>query len=316
MAAKCELVALEPAARQREVTPSASRRRTRLGTGASAALLWLALAVPGCAAARAAAPAVIEFARDTVATSDFGDARLQGTANRLALRSSAESATHFRWGLDYAYQRYEYQGLASRNRDLHRLAVPLGWQVDGPLPWSVELRPVIATSSNVFKDFLSRGSADDFMWHGRAAIERPPRGREWGWRLGVARDDGFGREAVYPVAALLRRYGGMFMELGWPVTRAMLQAGRGVELGGEIAPAGGRWHVVSDERDGARFDYEVRAWRAGAIARWRADRGFLLAARAGLEFDRRHRLEDDTGATVQRAVGEAMYVTVSAGYQW
>jgi hypothetical protein len=96
----------------------------------------------------------------------------------------------------------------------------------------------------------------------------------------------------------------------------MLEAGRGIEVGGELSPAGGRWHVVSDERDGADFDYELRAWRAGAILRWQWSGGLVLTTRAGLEFERRHRLEDDTGATVNRAVGEAAYIELAAGYRW
>jgi hypothetical protein len=278
-----------------------------------AALLASGLAIPSAGTA-----AQFEYTRGFLATADFGDARLGGTENRLAIRGASRPAGEgaFRWALDYAYQRYEYTGLASRNRDLHRLEVPLSWQGDAALSWMVELRPVIATSSNVFKELWSRGGADDLMWHGRALAGHAPGGPGWGWHLGVARDDAFGREAVYPVAALLRQHRGVTMEIGWPVTRAMRDIGRGVELGGEVAPAGASWHVVSDERDGASFDYEARAWRAGAILHWRSAGSFMLTTRAGLEFDRRHRLEDDTGASVNRAVDEAVYFELSAGYRW
>lgn len=283
-----------------------------------AAALPLALFTAGLAIAADGKSFEFEYTRGVLATADFGDARLTGTENRLAVRGASRPAGEgeFRWGLDYAYQRYEYSGLASRNRDLHRLELPLRWQGDTPLSWTLELRPVIATSSNVFKDLWSRGGADDFMWHGRALAGRAPGGPGWGWHLGLARDDAFGREAVYPVAALLRQHQGVTMEIGWPVTRALLDVGRGVELGGEVAPAGARWHVVSDERDGASFDYEVRAWRAGAILHWQSAGGLVLTSRAGLEFDRRHRLEDDTGAFVNRAAQEAAYLEVSAGYRW
>ena len=96
----------------------------------------------------------------------------------------------------------------------------------------------------------------------------------------------------------------------------MLEVARGVEVGGEVAPAGARWHVVSDERDGASFDYEVRAWRAGARLRWQTAGGLFLTTRAGLEFERRHRLEDDTGAVADQGVGEATFVELAAGYRW
>lgn len=290
-------------------------QRLRLAGVAGAVL---AAATSGIAFGTPGAPLEIELARGSLATADFGDARLSGTENRIMVRGPSMRAgeSEFRWALDYAYQRYEYQGLPTRNRDLHRLEVPLQWQGEAALAWTVELRPVIASSSNVFKEIWSRGSSDDFMWHGRAAVERLPGGAGWGWRLGVARDDAFGREAVYPLAAMLRQYEGARVEIGWPVSRALLDVGRGIELGGEVAPAGARWHVVSDERDGASFDYEVRAWRAGAIVDWRPAGGFALTARLGLEFDRRHRLEDDTGATVNRAVDEATYFELSAGYRW
>lgn len=280
--------------------------------------VMLAAATPGLAFGAPGAPLEVEFTRSTLATADFGDARLSGTENQILIRGARQRAGtgEFRWALDYAYQRYEYQGLPSRNRDLHRLEVPLSWHGDAALSWTIEFRPVIATSSNVFKDLWSRGGSDDVMWHGRAILERKSGGSRWGWRAGAARDDAFGRESIYPVAALVRRHEGMQVEIGWPVSRAMLDVGRSFELGGEVAPAGARWHVVSDERGGASFDYAVRAWRAGAILRWRQAGGFVLTTRAGLEFDRRHRFEDDTGETVNRGAGEATYFELAAGYRW
>lgn len=294
------------------------RRRATAARGTTATAVVLASLVPALAIATSGAAPQFEYTRGMQAAADFGDARLDGVENRIVVRPGARltAAGEFRWALDYAYQRYEYAGLPTRNRDLHRLELPLTWQGDAARSWTVEFRPVIATSSNVFKDLWSRGSAEDFMWHGRALAGRAPGGPGWGWHLGVAHDDAFGRERVYPVAALLRQHQGLTMEIGWPVTRAMLDIGRGLETGGEVAPAGARWHVVSDERDGASFDYEVRAWRAGAILRWQSPGGLVLSSRAGLEFERRHRLEDDTGAGVDRAVSEAAYVEISAGYRW
>lgn len=285
---------------------------------ASVAGFVLAAATPGLACGAPGAPLEIELGRGALAAADFGDARLSGTENRVAILGPSLPAgeNEFRWALDYAYQRYEYKGLASRNRDLHRLEVPLSWHGDAALAWMLELRPVIASSSNVFKEIWSRGGSDDFMWHGRATLDRLPGKAGWGWRLGAVRDDAFGRESIYPVAALLRQYESTQLDLGWPVSRATLYVGHGIELGGLVAPVGARWHVISDERDGASFDYEVRAWRAGAILRWRPVGRFVLTTQLGLEFDRRHRLVDDKGATVNRAVDEAAYFELSAGYRW
>lgn len=286
-------------------------------------LAWLAGATlatvkPGLALGGPGAALEIELARNILATADFGEARLSGTENRVSIRgpSIAAGEGEFRWALDYAYQRYEYEGLPSRNRDLHRLEIPLSWQHDAPLAWTVELRPVIATSSNVFKDFLDRGSRDDLMLHGRWFMEPAPVHGAWRWRAGLARDDVFGEERVYPVVSALRSGDAYRLEIGWPWTRVTRQVGPGLELGASLGPAGARWHVVSDERDGAEFDYEVEAWRAGATLAWRRPAGWFLAASAGLEFSRRHRLEDDLGAIVDRSVDDAGFVEIAGGYRW
>lgn len=292
--------------------------RTRCIASVVAALLALLASMPVAATAMPHPAPSFEYTRGALATADFGAARLSGAENRVAFHAAARrlSQGNFRWALDYAYQRFEYTGLPTRNRDLHRLEVPLAWRGDDPMAWSAELRPVIAASSNVFKELWSRGSADDLMLHARVLRERSPAGAGWGWRAGVAYDDAFGTEQAYPVLALLREHEGFRLELGWPVTRTMLEVARGVEVGGEVAPAGARWHVVSDERDGASFDYEVRAWRAGARLRWQTAGGLFLTTRAGLEFERRHRLEDDTGAVADQGVGEATFVELAAGYRW
>jgi hypothetical protein len=278
----------------------------------------LVLGALGLHTARADAPLEAEFTRGALATADFGDARLRGAENRLSLRGPATPAGdgEFRWALDYAYQRYEYSGLPSRNRDLHRLEVPLNWQSDVAYSWTTELRPVVASSSNVFKELWSRGSSDDLMLHGGVTRLSVPEGEGWGWRLGVARDDAFGQEHVYPVVAVLHEVGRLRATYGWPETQLAWQAMPQLELGAEVAPAGARWHVVSDERDGAEFFYELRAWRAGGKLQWRPASRWQVTARAGVEFDRRHRFEDDAGARVNRAADDAAYAELSVAYRW
>jgi len=263
-------------------------------------------------------PLEIELGRGSLATADFGDARLSGTENRVAIRGQpiAAGEGEFRWALDYAYLRYEYQGLPSRDRDLHRLELPLTWQRNAALAWTLELRPLIATSSNVFKDYLNRGSGDDLMLHGRWIVESAPAHGAWRWRAGLAHDDVFGEERVYPVVAALRSGEAYRLEIGWPWTRVARQLGPGLELGASLGPAGARWHVVSDERDGASFDYEVEAWRAAVTIAWRRPAGWFLAMGSGLEFSRRHRLEDDLGGTVDRSVDDASFVELAGGYRW
>ncbi len=55
--------------------------------------------------------------------------------------------------------------MSSRNRDLHRLAIPLTVDVQARAgTHAITLAPVVATSSNVLKDFPSQGRRDDWQW--------------------------------------------------------------------------------------------------------------------------------------------------------
>jgi hypothetical protein len=256
--------------------------------------------------------------RSSLAEAGFGDARLSGRENGMildwALGGSGWQPAG--WGLAYAYTRYEYENLPTRNRDLHRMAAPLRWAWAGALAHSFELRPLIATSSNVMKDIFRRGSSDDVMLHGRWRLERAPATTGGGWAAGITRDDAFGGEKFYPEVAALWRTPAFETGLGWPRAWASYRPSTTWELGVEVAPSGARWHVVSDERGGAEFDYEVKSWRGLASASWQPAWGLRLQAQAGLEFDRRHRFEDDLGGRVDRVAGDAAYLELRIGYQW
>lgn len=264
-------------------------------------------------AAQPVAGLELDVGRGNVGAADFGDALVNARDDRVAARGYAAG---IEWRLDYGYRRFEYQGVDSRDRDLHRLALALKWEDEsGPLRRTLELRPLIATSSNVMKDFVSRGSADDLMLHGAALLERGARAG-WGWRLGLARDDALGALRVYPVAAATWASGAYRVELGWPVARLDWQPASSIALGAGVAPAGNRWHVVSDERGGAEFYYELEAWRAGLDGQWRFGSGWALTAQAGLEFERRHRFEDDTGMRIDRRAADALYTEFGLAYHW
>jgi hypothetical protein len=238
----------------------------------------LAAATPGLAFETSGAPLEIELARNSLATADFGDARLGGTENRLAIRGPSMPAGEgeLRWALDYAYQRYEYQGLASRNRDLHRLELPLSWHTDAAYAWAIELRPIVASSSNVFKDLWSRGGSDDLMLHGRLTRVHAPAGEGWGWRLGAARDDAFGQERTYPVVAVLHQAGRLRAAWGWPETQLAWQATPQLDVGAGIGPAGepgSRRHARRRRRSAGssvrcRCAPQRRADLAAPVVRW------------------------------------------------
>lgn len=287
--------------------------RWRHRAGCCAAFMGSLLAWP----ATAAGPQFMGY-NSTLAETDFGDARLSGQEYGMTLDWPLEGSG---WrpadlGLEYTYTRYEYEGLPTRNRDLHRVAAPVRWRWAGALAHSFELRPVIATSSNVMKDFFNRGTSDDVMLHGRWRVERAPAATGAGWRAGVARDDAFGSWKFYPEVAALWRTPAAELGLGWPRSWASYRPVAAWLLSAELAPVGARWHVVSDERDGAEFDYEVEAWRGVASARWQSASGVLIVAQGGLEFGRRHRLEDDQGGRVDRPADDAAYFEIRIGYQW
>lgn len=237
----------------------------------------------------------------------LGDARIRERERGLRLWSPefAGGSFAFRAGADYAYTRYEYEGLPTRNRDLHRLHLPLEWRDHGDR-WRVVLSPVVAASSNVFKDLPGRGSRQDLDLYGRWQYQRGTDSAR-GWRVALVRDAAFGVPRIYPAAALLWRGDRIAAELGLPSTRIDWTARDDLALGLAIFPSGGRWHVISDERGGAEFDYRARAWRGAASAGWSPLRQLRLHAQAGIEFARRYRFEDDLGAPIDRRAGSAAY---------
>ncbi len=261
---------------------------------------------------------VIELSHVTLADADFGSAaELGGREDGLLLRSPTFDVAggNLDVAADYTYTHYDYRGLATRDRDLHRLELPLTWTGASATHARFAVIPVAAASSNVFKDLFSRGGSNDFSLYGNASIERLP-GGGWGWRAGVAYDDSFGDERAYPVLALLRNGEAFTLEVGWPRTRVDWQVHPSVKLGLDIAPAGGRWHVVSDERDGAEFFYTSQAWRTQLLAQWAITPNWLLDAIVGYEFDRSHEFEDDNGLRIDEDVDSTILYGVNLAYRF
>lgn len=246
---------------------------------------------------------------------DLGAARMSGREQGLALQSPAFDLLGggFTVGADYVYTHYAYSGLASRDRDLHRLAVPLQWRSNGSYTMRLAAVPTVATSSNVFKDLFSRGDGDDVNLYGSATLESAP-ASGWGWRAGAGYDDRFGKPQAYPVLVALYQQPGIALELGWPRTRVDWRPHERWRLGLQIAPAGRSWHVVSDERDGAQFDYVVEAWRASLSAQWTFAARWHFVAELGSEFDRHHDFEDDHGARIDEDAASTILVGFSVRY--
>lgn len=276
-----------------------------------AALLACAPAIAACAD-----QAGIELHHAQVAEAGFGDARLRARADGLRAGTPEFELWQGRAtvGLDYAYTHYDYTGLPTRDRDLHRLALPLRWIGDGDRHRvRVILAPTVASSSNVFKDLPARGAGDDFALYGAMTVERAA-AAGWGWRAGAGYDDRFGDPRAFPMVQLL--YAGQDIELavGWPRSEAAWRLHRQWRLRAEVAPAGQRWHVVSDERGGADFFQVSQAWLAALGLEWEPRAHWRLRLSAGYAFDRRHDLVDDTGARIDQDVDDAMTWALRLGY--
>lgn len=258
---------------------------------------FLLLAVDAAATASESAWLSLQFSRSDDAGFDIAtDGRIDAVEHRLsgALPLPARESRYGSLGLDYVYTRYEYAGLAGRNRDLHRLALPLttGWS-HGAWRFAVTAAPGISASSNVFKDPTGRWSRDEVTLAAEAAARFAPPGN-WSWRLGLVRDQRFGGPRVYPAVAALYAGDAWMLELGWPETRATWRASERARFVAKLCAAGHRWRVVSDE-SGESFDYRVRAGRATLGWAFEILPSLALELGGGYEFSRHHRLTDDGG---------------------
>ena len=204
-------------------------------------------------------------------------------------------------GLDYQYTRYEYQNLASRNRDLHRLAFPVRFLFghDGLL-FQGHVSPGISTSSNVAKDLFERGSSDDVQVAGRfQARKRLGNKALFG---GVAYDFSFGEPRLYPVAGIeIPATDRLRIRLAYPDPAARYEVTDRQAFTARLFPAGSEWHVVTDDFAN-EFNYRVEALRAQFIWSLGFESGFGVDLSAGLELDRRHVFTDDLGMRIRANV--------------
>jgi len=201
-------------------------------------------------------------------------------------------------GADYQYTRYEYVGIEGRNRDLHRLQVPIGfdyrnrrWQLGG------FVAPGVSTSSNIMKDLFDAGSGDDIIVTARLEGTTQA-GEHLHWLAGLAYDRAFGQPAPYPVFGAL--YGPnetLTFRLAFPDPAIRYAPSQRQRLTVRLFPAGHAWHVFSEELNDD-FDYEVEAWRARATWSLGFKNMIWLDLSAGYAFNRRHEFVDDRGRAI------------------
>lgn len=231
---------------------------------------------------------------------------------RLAacLLAADRGRTRFSFGMDYAYTRHEYAGVAGRDRDLHRLQLPIGFRLDADgRRIDAFVAPGVATSSNVFKDLGGRYSGDDFLLTGRveARLRRGPRSA---WLLGLAHDRSFGEGRTWPVAGIeFHPDASLGLRLAWPDPALSLALSDRQSVLVEVFPAGQRWRVVSDEL-GESFDYRLEAWRARATWSMRVAGSLVLDVGVGREFGREHGFTDDTGLRIDAEVDDGWLVGI------
>jgi hypothetical protein len=283
-----------------------------------AAAADLALAEPGPRAAEGYAQPPYLAARITrisaspVLTDEGGAAELEPVEQqlRLGIARAEFGAYTVDVGLDYQYSRYEYAGIDSRNRDLHRLQLPLVFRgTQGR--WYVEgfVAPGVSASSNVFKDPFDRWSGEDLQLS--AAVEgHYPLDAKWRLVAGIAHDRSFGKSQLYPLAGVLYRPDRDFsLRLAFPDVELQFAPTDRQQLTARVYPAGHLWHVVSDSLD-RDFNYRMRALRSEATWSLRLWSGLTLDLSVGYENRRRHRFTDDRGIAIDADVDDQWLLSI------
>ncbi len=262
----------------------------------------IGLIASACLSTTAVADGARYFAINASRVPDAGlppDATVSAEDNPVAAaiaRVSTGSAT-IDLGFDWQYTRYEYEGIDSRNRDLHRVQFPV-W-IDAPgNDWQFKgvVAPGIFTSSNVLGDFFNRGSSDDLFVAARVEVRR-----EIGipWVAGVTHDRLFGRSLTYPVVGVQIDGEAIDLRLTWPDPAVRFQLADRHKGSFRLFPAGNQWHVRTDDF-AEEFDYRFEAWRSQLD--WSAGPygGFRFDVSLGYEFARSHYFTDDVGDRIGR----------------
>jgi len=213
-------------------------------------------------------------------------------------------------GIDYQYTRYRYTGIDSRDRDLHRLQIPVhferdmgGWQLQG------YVAPGVSTSSNVMKDLFREAGNEDLILTGRLLMERIRRNKAW--FAGIAHDRRFGRSRAYPVAGLeFEPRDNLHLRLAFPDPSLTVSLSDRQSIQARVYPSGHQWHVVSNDFM-SDFDYRVEGWRGQLTWRFPVWRALGVDFSGGYEFGREHHLASDTGTPLVIDVDDQWFFAVS-----
>jgi hypothetical protein len=213
------------------------------------------------------------------------------------LLQAQRDAGELKFGFDYQYTRYTYSGVAGRDRDLHRVQLPVrfSWQrsrlrLDGLFAAGV------STSSNVIKDPFNEMSADDVQITAGVAMRGGDPQRQW--IAGAAYSAAFGRPRAYPVIGMeLMLRDRVWTRVAFPDSALSVALTPRQTLTARLFPAGHQWHVVSDQL-GDDFDYRFQALRGQVSWSYRGWSRLTLDLSLGYETGRHHLFVDDSGARV------------------
>lgn len=203
--------------------------------------------------------------------------------------------------VDYQYSHFALGDVDSRNRDVHRLRFPVRFSAEfGQSLARGYIAPGIATSSNVFKDFLNRGSTDDLTIAGRVELGSSAHSKRW--IVGIAYDQSFGRPRFYPVAGIDRQlHDDLRIRVAFPDPGIWFRISDRHRLSARLFPSGDRWRVVSDDF-ATDFDLRREEWRAQLTWSIVLGKWISVDLAAGQTFDRRLLLTDRAGVRVDQDI--------------
>ncbi len=227
-------------------------------------------------------------------------------------RFSAGAAT-IDLGFDWQHTRYEFEGIDSRNRDLHRVQFPI-WIAAPMGKWQLQsvVAPSIFTSSNVLGDFFNRGSSDDLAVTARVELRGSSAHRPW--VIGVAHDRSLGKSETYPVLGFAYEAGDdLALRLTWPDPGLRVRLAERQYGSFRLFPAGSQWHVRTDDFT-REFDYRFEAWRSQFNWNVGFANNLSLDLSLGYEFGRSPHFTDRLGARINRDADDQWLFAV--GFRW
>ena len=215
-------------------------------------------------------------------------------------------------GFNYQYTRYDYVGISSRDRDLHHLQLPIRLEYTrADRRISAYVAPGIATSSNIFKDFLNRGSSEDWYVSGAVEARFGEPGRQW--LLGAAYDRSFGEARMYPVLGLRFSPGiDLDVRVAYPVSGIAWRYSARATVTGRIMPAGLEWRVVTDDFAN-EFNYHVEGIRTELHWTQRMFDQWSIDLSAAYETNRYHDFVDDLGDRVSGNLQDEWLFAITLG---